>query len=415
MSDTGQEHHGENDAGTSGPGGEETPSGHRKARREQEEEVLHLLDEGHEIPDAFVDTHQVQKHQGDDHHDLIHLLGPHPGGSFSEVHQIYSVHGDDDGQFSEDQNHILNEEELNAFQAASEALNKGVYEASGVSTSKNGNITDAATAAAVAVAATTNTTATSQSDDNKNGNSMDQQGHHDGSIQHQLTASNIIAGNKRYRKKYTWWWEDGLIQPILEAVKEYKSYYKAVKMLKNSVEMNADGRYDRLAASTVESWYVKGSYTELKEQYALHRNKLTKPSRPGQKSILSQYPEVLREVLDVVGAEVHRVDRQRLEENGSHEKFDMLKIQKDIRMIILKHGKDNVLAENGGKLTVSQKFIRRLVSKNFPNAKPFSFYKKRQKIAVGGGDPPHIDIRIPMEAGVSEICTDPGLLPSCSS
>ena len=435
MSDTGQEQQRESrdDGGTVRPGAEAQGEESRTARR-REQEVLHLLDEGHEIPDAFVDTHQVQKHQGDDHHDLIHLLGQQPVGSFSEVHQMYSVHGDDDDQFSEDQNHILDEEELHAFHAASEALNTGegglgggVYVGGGDGdaaprggVSPNENTAANTTKETVAVV-----TSTTKHCDNNNKYNKNKDHHHDGSILEDqqgiapptTKTSVAAASNKRYREKYTWWWEDGLIQPILESVAEYKSYYKAVKKLKNSDEMNADGRYDRLAASTVESWYIKGSYTELKEQYAAHRNKLTKPSRPGQKSILSQYPDVLNEVLGVVGAEVRRVDGKQAQEAVSHEKFDMLRVQKDIRTIIMKHGKGHVLAENGGKLTISQKFVRRLVSKNFPNARPFALYKKK-RVAVGveaDGAPLHIDIQIPMEAGVSEICTDPGLLPASSS
>lgn len=174
------------------------------------------------------------------------------------------------------------------------------------------------------------------------------------------------------RGGYTWWWRPGLIEPILEEVKKRQSYFKAVNYLKES-ELNHDGRYNKLASSTVESWFERGSYVSLKAQYCHHRQTLERASRPGQKSVLSKYPELHDAIKDMIEREIQHT----LSHAGYH--FDMKLVQQEMKRLITYYGHLEILKENGGKLTLSSKFIRRFIKKNFPNT-PDPFPKRSRKV-----------------------------------
>lgn len=207
------------------------------------------------------------------------------------------------------------------------------------------------------------------------------------------------------RGGYTWWWRPGLIEPILDAVRTQQSYFKAVNYLKES-EYNRDGRYDKLAPSTVESWFVRGSFVTLKNQYLHHRHSLEPATRPGQKSILSKYPELLSAIKDMVRAEIHNSITM------ASYSFDMKFVQQEMKQLICQYGKQEILKQHGGKLTLSPKFVRRFVKKHFANM-PDPFPKRKKPAGSTGHGctimdseqpfrtPPNLDVldELPVELG----------------
>lgn len=173
---------------------------------------------------------------------------------------------------------------------------------------------------------------------------------------------------KRKRGGYTWWWKEGVIENILEFVKEKKSYFKAVKELKAS-EYNADGKYNKLSSSTVESWFVKGSYEELKDKYKVHHERLERSTRPGQTTTLGRYPGLEKAVYDIIK---EGIDRASVEMTD----FDSKGVQAQVlRLVENQH--PELLKVNGGKLTLSMKFIKRFCQRYFADRYPFPV-KKRQ-------------------------------------
>lgn len=174
---------------------------------------------------------------------------------------------------------------------------------------------------------------------------------------------------KRSKKRggYTWWWKEGVIENILEFVKEKNSYFKAVKELKVS-EYNSDGRYNKLAPSTVESWFVKGSYTELKDKYKIHRERLEKSTRPGQTTTLGKYPPLEKAVYDLVKEEIEKSALELRE-------FDGKGLQQRV-LGLVQQERPELLKVNGGKLTLSMKFIKRFCMRYFPDNYPFIPKKK---------------------------------------
>ena len=189
------------------------------------------------------------------------------------------------------------------------------------------------------------------------------------------------------RGGYTWWWKPGLIEPILDAVRKQQSYFKAVNHLKES-EFNQDGRYNKLAPSTVESWFVRGSFVTLKNQYLHHRHRLERASRPGQKSILSKYPELFDAIKNIVRAEIDQV----ASDMSYH--FDMKFVQQEMRRLVYQYGHQEILKENGGKLTLSPKFVRRFVSKHFSDMPdPFPKRgKRKERTTTAVDDPPLVHL-----------------------
>jgi hypothetical protein len=183
---------------------------------------------------------------------------------------------------------------------------------------------------------------------------------------------------KKRRGGYTWWWREGVIEHILEFVKEKKSYFKAVKELKAS-EYNEDGKYNKLASSTVESWFVKGSYDELKDKYKVHRERLQKSTRPGQTTTLGRYPHLEKAVYDIIKEGIDRAAMEMKDFDGKGVQEQVLRLVEDQHPELLK--------VNGGKLTLSMKFIKRFCERYFADRNPFPV-KKRQS---GFGPEEHQD------------------------
>lgn len=316
-------------------------------------------EDGHapEIPDAFIDQH----HRGDSHHDRSALHGPVLSAAGS--HELLNHHGYNMGHGV-----VANGYEAHLYDVSGELLSEADLEHH-VFHHPRHLIGEALVLPG----------------HGKNGESMHEKPrkyYEEHQLDHKneeverlrneclknhMEISMGISGGKsagppivgKERGGYTWWWKPGLIEPILDAVKTQKSYFKAVNYLKESEEHNSDGKYDKLSPSTVESWFVRGSFVTLKPQYLHHRRCLERSTRPGQKSILSKYPELLSAIQTVVGTEIRHA--------SSHDAyhFDMKFVQQEMKRLIYQFEHQEILKENGGKLTLSPKFVRRFVKKHF--------------------------------------------------
>ena len=92
--------------------------------------------------------------------------------------------------------------------------------------------------------------------------------------------------------------------------------------------------------------------------------------------------------------------------------FDMKFVQQEMKQLICQYGKQEILKQHGGKLTLSPKFVRRFVKKHFANM-PDPFPKRKKPAGSTGHGctimdseqpfrtPPNLDVldELPVELG----------------